>query len=113
MRKCSLCQGLCTGLQTSSYCAVHDGLARPEYDCYAGLVFFVVNLIFAGWIKFSPNKAAPACVTVILALALIYLSVTHGRWAKHIFGRKHQVQPLPSFVAACDNCKHARNVQKA
>ena len=55
----------------------------------AGLVFFVVNLIFAGWIKFSPNKAAPACVTVILATALVYLSVTHGRWVKHIFGRAH------------------------
>lgn len=70
---------------------------RAFYMFSLGLVFFVVNLIFAGWIKFSPNKAAPACVTVILALALIYLSVTHGRWAKHIFGRKHQesfVQPM-------------------
>ena len=57
--------------------------------CDAGLVFFVINLITAGWIKFSPNKSAPACVTVILTTALIYLAVTNGRWVKHIFGKAH------------------------
>lgn len=59
----------------------------PACACPAGLVFFVCNLVTAGWIKFLPNRAAPACVTGILALALIYIMVAQGRWVKHIFGR--------------------------
>ncbi|KAK9807138.1 hypothetical protein WJX73_009866 [Symbiochloris irregularis] len=60
---------------------------RSFYLFSLGLVFFVCNLVTAGWIKFLPNKSAPACVTGILTLALIYIMVAQGRWVKHIFGR--------------------------
>ena len=82
--------------------AFHIARLRMRMWDAAGLVFFVVNLIFAGWIKFSPNISAPACTTVILALALIYLSITHGRWVKHIFGRTHlsEVSCLRCWIRA-------------
>ena len=63
----------------------------------AGLLSFLINLMFAAWIKFSPTMVAPSATTGILGAALLYLIMVHSRWAKHIFHRRSQAPVGPQM----------------
>jgi hypothetical protein len=45
---------------------------------------FLANMTCAAWIKFSLFPGAAALMTIILALALLYLAFVHARWVHHV-----------------------------
>lgn len=74
---------------------------------YAGLFSFLVNLMAAAWIKFSPTMVAPSATTGILGAALLYLGMTHSRWAQHIFQHQPVGHVRPSQHVGCGHtCTH-------
>lgn len=64
----------------------------------AGIVCFLSNVGFAGFIKFQPYKTAAVVLCATLAPGLAYCTVQHFRWMGHLLSSR-LARPLVSFGA--------------
>lgn len=51
----------------------------------SGAIVFMINLMFASWIKFpQPHRESAATMTIILGLGLCYMVGVNIRWARNV-----------------------------
>ena len=62
---------------------------------------FVVNMLSAAWIKYSPYNSVSIASNVIMGLALAYLIQAHSRWAPYLTGSSHSRRDSTFTVSCC------------
>jgi hypothetical protein len=75
--------------------------------CHAGVPVFLANMTCAAWIKFSLFPGAAALMTIILALALLYLAFVHARWVHHVGSQSTRQQLDKGVRPVCTALRHA------